>query len=107
MIASAETAANATNRLRETLRFMITLRPRRQSLCHFPRLRGQPDRRIDGAEALVGAALDDLKKEQILEGAGVGLEIFAGLVAVVEDVVAAQDLDPLGAEIGPRLEIVV
>src|SRR6185295_17508526 len=51
-----------------------------------PGLRGEPDRAIARAVAVVGAALDDLEEEALDEGAGIQMVIAAAGVLVVQDV---------------------
>src|SRR6185437_1064191 len=78
-----------------------------RALLRDARLRAEPDRRVDGAEADIAAPLDDLQEEQVLEAPGVELEVFAALVLVVEDVARLQPLEQLGVEVEARREIVV
>src|SRR6185437_2110377 len=71
------------------------------------RLRVKPDRRVDGAKAFVALALDDLEEEQILEAAGVELEIFAAGILVVENIVGLENLQPFGGQIDAYFQVVV
>ena len=71
------------------------------------RLGGEPDRRVDGAEAAIALALDDLEEEAAVEGLGVGLQELGVALAVVEDVVRLELLDPLDRQVGLGLEVVV
>src|SRR5262252_8787668 len=65
----------------------ISARSRLQLILQ--RLRGHADRRIDGAEAVVVAALDQLEEETVIEGARIGMEELAAGRAVVQDREAA------------------
>src|SRR5882724_12908493 len=47
-------------------------------------LRGEPHRRVDGAEAVIAAPVHDLEKEPPVERAGIGVEELARADAVVE-----------------------
>src|SRR5437762_10948943 len=69
---------------------------RNGGMARPPRLRGKPDRRIGGAEALIVAPLYDLEKEQVLEALRVKLQIFAGFVLIVEDISGLQAFEQVG-----------
>ncbi len=84
-----------------------TLASRDREVLHQPRLGSQPDRRVDGAESLVAAPLDDLEEEAIVEGLRIDLQVLGAAVAVVEDRVPLQCLDPIRRQIGLGLEVVV
>src|SRR4051812_37567810 len=73
----------------------------------FAALGGEPDRGVHGAEASVAAALDDLEEEQIGEASRIGLQIFAALVAIIENAVLAQHVELLGRQVRARFQVVV
>ena len=56
---------------------------------------------------VAAAPLDDLEDEALAEGGGVELEKFAVLVAVVEDVAAAQAVGEVRLQAEARLDVVV
>src|SRR5262249_42912724 len=67
----------------------------------------ETDRRVDRAKAAVSAPLHDLYKEKVLETRCVQLEILAGVVTVVENIVSFDDPESLGWQINARFEITV
>ena len=75
----------------------------------MPAQGGDAEDRVGRTIAAIAPALDDLEEEALVIGGAVELEIFAVLVAVVEDIVC---LEPLGegrieAEAGLQVVIVV
>src|SRR5215471_17779501 len=83
------------------------LPPWNRRVAGEPRLRGEPDRRVGGAEARVAAPLHDFEEEAAVEILGVGLEVFTRAMAIVEHVVGAQPIERAGREVDARVEIVV
>ena len=75
---------------------------------HMTLLRGDAERRVCRAVALVSAAaLDDLDDEAFAEHRRVELEELAVLVAVVEDVAGAQPVGQIRIQPEARLDVVI
>ena len=93
---SLPTDSRVRSNLRHPLRPQMTL------------LGGDAELGIGGAIAAIDAtALDDLEEEALAEVLAVELEIFAVVVAVVEDVFAAQPFEEIGFEAEARFQIIL
>src|SRR6516165_12358648 len=70
-------------------------------------LRGEADGRICGAKSGISAPLHNFEEKSALEILGIGLEIFAGALAVIEHVVRAQALERERGQVDAGFKIVV
>src|SRR5436190_18357211 len=67
----------------------------------------ETDRRVNRAKAAVPAPLHDLYEEKVLETRRIELEILAGLIAVVKNIVGFDGLQLLRRQIDARFEVVI
>src|SRR5262249_436706 len=75
--------------------------------ARFPRLRRKPNAGIRRTETSVSAALHDLEEKPLLEGVGIDLEEFAGIVAIVEDAVFLHRSKQRGIKLMAAFNIIV
>src|SRR6476660_4696397 len=76
-------------------------------LVDQPRLRREPDRSVGRAVAHVSAPLDDLEKEPLFEASGVDLQVLAASIAVVEDIVGPERVEPIRRKVHLRFQVIV